>query len=796
MMRHLGIFALALALCAGPGQAQTPIALGGNFGAPQGVAVDTAGDVFVADSGLSSVDEIPASGGGVAMRSLGNGIAGLNQFVVDQQGNIFALAFNAKQVQEIQLQGGTVTTRNLGTGMANPSNLAIDAAGNLFVADFGAGTIWEIPAAGGYSQTIALTSDRITPGVLALDGAGDIFYYDSPGHVVHELTAASGYASSTVIGPAFSTALCLAADAAGDVFLCEDDTHLIKELPVATGYASALTLGGSFGNMSGLALDAAGNLFVGDGLENQLYELSAASNYTSVTQLGGFFSDVLDIAIDGSGTLYVASQGNMQAIPAAGGYDQPQILFADLVQPTAVALDAAGNLFVADSDGQVLELPAQADYGQITLLARGVAQPTALAPDPGGNLFVGGSAAIYELPAAGGYAIKTALTGALGQRGLAVDADDDLFVNDIHNSQNDLRSVLEIPSAGGYSDTVTLYSNDAEQSGLAFDAVGNLYFTAPGLGSDGSAGVVELTAASHFGTATTVATGFVEPTGIALDKAGDLFVTDLGNSLGSARVYEVLEAPPPLLAAVLPGSRSVQLGTPATVFATLINSGSTPLADCAIALPATAPAGLSMSYQTTDPTTNLPTGTPNTPVTIAGNDGTQSFILSFQGSASFTTELAPGFGCDGAAPAAIITGLDTLDLTMAATPLPDIIALAATPSVNGILSVPLNGAAAFAIATDNLGVAAPITVSADTGRTALPVQLLLCQTDPASGQCLAPPAASATLDDAAGATPTFSVFVQASGAIPLSPATARLFVRFADAAGNPRGTTSVAVETQ
>jgi hypothetical protein len=73
---------------------------------------------------------------------------------------------------------------------------------------------------------------------------------------------------------------------------------------------------------------------------------------------------------------------------------------------------------------------------------------------------------------------------------------------------------------------------------------------------------------------------------------------------------------------------------------------------------------------------------------------------------------------------------------------------------------------------------------------------LLCQTDPASGQCLAPPAASATLDDAAGATPTFSVFVQASGPVAPSPATARIFVRFKDSNGGLHGSTSVAVETQ
>ena len=52
------------------------------------------------------------------------------------------------------------------------------------------------------------------------------------------------------------------------------------------------------------------------------------------------------------------------------------------------------------------------------------------------------------------------------------------------------------------------------------------------------------------------------------------------------------------------------------------------------------------------------------------------------------------------------------------------------------------------------------------------------------------------MSDPAGAAPTFSVFLEATGAIPFNPATSRIFVRFKDAAGNFHGSTSVAVETQ
>ncbi len=128
--------------------------------------------------------------------------------------------------------------------------------------------------------------------------------------------------------------------------------------------------------------------------------------------------------------------------------------------------------------------------------------------------------------------------------------------------------------------------------------------------------------------------------------------------------------------------------------------------------------------------------------------------------------------------------------------MPDLIVEAATPSGDGILAVA--GSGAFALATANVGAAAPLTATADTGDATLPLALTLCQTDPATGHCVDPaaPAASVTVDITAGATPTFAIFATASGAVPFDPATNRIFVRFRDAGGAVHGLTSVAVWTQ
>lgn len=273
---------------------------------------------------------------------------------------------------------------------------------------------------------------------------------------------------------------------------------------------------------------------------------------------------------------------------------------------------------------------------------------------------------------------------------------------------------------------------------------------------------------------------------------------DAQASHGVARVEDAT-APSPLVASVLPGARSVELGASPTVFANILNLGSSAVSNCLIALPTSAPMGLTLAYQTTDPSTNAPIGTPNTPVTIpaapTGSFSAQTFILTFSATAAFTQPALPlQFACDGVAPVATITGVNTVDLSFSATPVPDVITLSATADGDGIVQVPLVGTGAFALATANIGAAANLTAMVDMGAAILPITTTICQTM-ANGQCLAAPTASLPVTIAAGATPTFSVFVTASNLIALAPATSRIFVRFLDSGGVSHGATSVAVET-
>jgi hypothetical protein len=249
-----------------------------------------------------------------------------------------------------------------------------------------------------------------------------------------------------------------------------------------------------------------------------------------------------------------------------------------------------------------------------------------------------------------------------------------------------------------------------------------------------------------------------------------------------------------LAAAVLPLSRSVEVGATATAFATMINAGPGTASTCTIAPATSIPA--SFVFQTTDPTTNALTGTANTPVDIP-QGAAQSFVIAFTPTAAFgPADVAFAFGCANANPAPSTVGINTLILSASTTPVPDIVALAASGDP-GYVDIPgATGTGVFAVATVNLGADATITASANTGEANLPVTLTLCQTDPTSGICLAAASTTVTTDIQPNATPTFGIFVAGSAAVADMPGVNRIFVTFTDSGGVPRGETSVAVRTQ
>jgi len=248
-----------------------------------------------------------------------------------------------------------------------------------------------------------------------------------------------------------------------------------------------------------------------------------------------------------------------------------------------------------------------------------------------------------------------------------------------------------------------------------------------------------------------------------------------------------------LVAAVLPESRSVEIGATATAFTTMINAGPGTASSCAITPQTVIPA--SFLFQTTDPSTNALTGTANTPVGIAQGASELCHRADPDRGVS-PTDIDFSFACANASPVTTPTGVNTLNLSASTIPVPDIVALAASGDP-GYVDIPgATGTGDFAVATFHLGVAASITASANTGTASFPVSLRLCQTNPTTGACLATPASTVTTTIANNATPTFGIFVTGNATVADSPGANRVFVQFTDTSGVLRGETSVSVRTQ
>ena len=252
-----------------------------------------------------------------------------------------------------------------------------------------------------------------------------------------------------------------------------------------------------------------------------------------------------------------------------------------------------------------------------------------------------------------------------------------------------------------------------------------------------------------------------------------------------------------LVSSVLPASRSITVNSEATAFASIINTGSAVAEGCTVSPDTALP--LEFFYQLTDPATNATVGERNPLFDLAPGE-LQTLVFGFRAQGSFASQpLALRYDCVNSDGAESILGLNTLRISASGESIPDVIALAATPSNDGIVALPsLNGSNVFSLASANVGATGELTVTADTGSAELPLDILLCETNPASGVCVnptSPTSEAVTTTIAAGGTPTFALFVTARGPVALDPASRRIFVRFRDREGIIRGSSSVAVAT-
>ncbi len=227
-----------------------------------------------------------------------------------------------------------------------------------------------------------------------------------------------------------------------------------------------------------------------------------------------------------------------------------------------------------------------------------------------------------------------------------------------------------------------------------------------------------------------------------------------------------------LLAAVLPYARSVTVGSAATAFGVMINNSSTAATACSLQMPSGIAAPSVFQFRATTPTNTIDQNFRiNQPVDIPAN-GSKNFVFGVTPTAAFSADIPLIFDCENKVPVVSQSGLNTFLLSASATATPDMVAIGATPTNDGISSIPGNtGTTFFAAAVVNIGSAGAITVNVDDGGRGLAAGALVCQSDPLTAACINPaaPASSVSFNSTTNQVATFTIQVTGTGNVPVRP---------------------------
>jgi sugar lactone lactonase YvrE len=608
---------------------------------PTGVATDAAGDVFIADSRNYRVREVVQATGNIVtvagtggVGSSGDGgpatVATLNTpsaVALDPAGNVFIADSNGERVREVTKSTGVITTV-AGTGYVGsfgdagpatsapldyPNGVAVDAAGNLYIADTYNYRIREVfgsnlPYLGALSSTAWTVNQPGYSGTLSVQGGtipyGSLTTTGLPPGLTASLNGSTVAVSGTPTAAGTFAATFNVLDAGGNrasrtFSITVNATPALGALTPAQGtagvsYTGAIPISGGTGP---LVVSAQANLPPG---------LSATVSGTRVTFTGipntaGTYGNVQVTVRDATGvtasgafsiTIIAPAPGSILTVAGngTGGYNgdgQPANL-ALLYGPRSVATDAAGNVYIADSNNNRVREIVKATGTIVTVAGTGAAgfggdngsaaaarlnDPTGVAVDPAGNLFIADlwNNRIREVVKATGNIITVAGNGSWTYSGdggpatsaglaspqaVAVDVYGDLYIADA--SSNRVREVIKatgqiVTVAGtgtaGYGGdngpaTAAKLSNP---TGVAVDPAGNLYIADTSnqrvrevLNNSGVIISVAGTGTAGYSgdNGPAFAAKLNAPQGLATDANGNLFIADLSNY----RIRELVQA--------------------------------------------------------------------------------------------------------------------------------------------------------------------------------------------------------------------------------------------------------------
>jgi sugar lactone lactonase YvrE len=258
------------------------------------------------------------------------------------------------------------------------------------------------------------------------------------------------------------------------------------------------------------------------------------------------FSQPTGVAVDGSGNVYIAdTTNNVIEEWMATNNSLITLVSTGLAHPQGAALDAAGNVYIADSGNNAVKKQPAGGGAVSTLISSGLADPNGLAVDGAGNLYLADTvdAAIKEWTSSNHIVTTLVSTGLSNPEAVALDAAGNVYFSDTGNN-----AIKRWNAVGGVVNTL-VSSGLNSPGGVAVDGSGNIYFA-----DTANNAFKELAATS--GTVITLASGLNGPLGVAVDGAGNLYVANSG--LGTIEeLPHIFISAPTNAESVLAGSDSV-----------------------------------------------------------------------------------------------------------------------------------------------------------------------------------------------------------------------------------------------